>query len=378
MSAPELRIAQMITRRQLRGAEVFAAQLAEALSRRGHEVALVSLYGPGEPPITAAGVETVDLGGHRRRPLDPGLLGSTAAFLRSWRPHLVQANGSDTLKYSVLARRLAGSGAPLVYRNISIASAWLRGPLHRAVNRWLARRVDRVAAVSPTAARDFVESYRLPDHRVTAIPIGTPVPETVDRTASRRRLVAVLGEDPSGPVLLHAGSFTPEKDHDTLVQAFAEVLGAHPDAILVLVGEGPLRERIAELVLERGLAAQVVLPGATTELSGLLAAADLFVLSSRVEGLPGVLLEAAAAGLPIVSTDVGSVRDAVLDGRTGFVVPSGDAHTLGRALDRLLADPDLRRAQGMAGRAHVQRHFALEGIVDRFEALYHELTERAA
>lgn len=397
-----LRIAQVVTRRQLRGAEVFAGQLAQGLAARGHAVVLAALYAPGEPPLEPEGVELTDLtrglGAHRSRGLSAGLLGSTAAFLRAWRPDVVQANGSDTLKYLVLARLLARSRTPLVYRNISLASAWLRGPAHRAWNRWLARRGDAVAAVSAASARDYGEVHRLPPERIETIPIGTPVPERVDREGARRRLGEVLTEaraghsgdhpaEPPGtsagrgsgtleagalrvPVLLHAGSFTPEKDHAGLLRAFARVAERHREAHLILAGDGPLRRETGELAASLGLGSRVSFLGARRDLAGWMAGADLLVLPSRIEGLPGVVLEAAARGLPVVATAVGSVADAVVDGRTGLLVPPGDPEALAGALDRLLADPGLRDRMGTAGREHVQEHFALDGIVDRFEELY--------
>lgn len=363
----------MVTRRQLRGAEVFAGQLAEGLAARGHAVVLAALYAPGEPPLEPAGVEIADLGGERGRGLSPRLLRSTASFLRSWRPSLVQANGSDTLKYLVLARRLERLGTPIVYRNISIASAWLRGPIHRTWNRWLARQVDAVAAVSPASARDFAEVHGLPPGRIETIPIGTPVPDPVDRDGARGRLAPVLGGPADGPVVLHAGSFTPEKDHAALLRAFARLAPHRPDARLVLAGDGPLREPIAALARSLGLRDRVHLPGARPDLPEWMAGADLLVLSSRVEGVPGVVLEAAARGLPVVATAVGSVADAVVDGVTGLLVPPGDPKALAGALDRLLDSPESRERLGSAGREHVARHFGLDGVIDRFEALYRKL-----
>ncbi len=363
----------MVTRRQLRGAEVFAGQLGRGLAGRGHTVALVSLYAPGEPPLTPADVEIVDLGGRRGRDFSPALLRAHAAFLRRWRPDVVQANGSDTYKYLVLARRLARLRTPLVYRNISIASAWLRGPAHRAWNRWLARQADAIAAVSLASAADYAEVYGLPPERIWTIPVGTPVPERVDREEARRRLASILGGDPPGPFVLHVGSFTPEKDHAVLLEAFARVNRRHPEARLVLAGDGPLRQEIANRVGAIGLGERVQLVGARDDLQEWMAGADLLVLSSRIEGLPGVVLEGAVRRLPVVATDVGSVSDAVVDGTTGLLVPSADSDALAAALDRLLADSGLRERMGTEGREHIRRCFSLDGVVARFEALYREL-----
>lgn len=370
-----MRIVQLITRHQLRGAEVFARQLASGLADRGHTTGLAPLYGSEDPCVGTEGIESVNLDGRPRSPLSLDLLSATIAFLRSWRPDLIQANGSDTLKYSVLARRLSGVSIPIVYRSISIASAWLRGPVHRAWNRWLARQADHVAAVSPKSARDFAATYGIPPDRITVIPVGTPVPTVIDREGGRSRIDALLARERRGPVILHAASFTPEKDHYTLLGAFARVARQNPETDLVLAGDGPLRPRVLERIEALGLADRVAAPGVRADLSDLMAGADLFVLSSRIEGLPGVLLEAAAAGVPIVATNVGSVGDVVLEGRTGLLVPPGEPQALADAMETLIDDPERSRAYGAEGREHVRRNYELGRIVDRFEELYRDLVE---
>lgn len=372
-----MRILQLVTRRQLRGAEVFAAQLAAQLSERGHRITFAGLYPPVSPGLDVPGAQVVDLGGSPGTYLSPTLILRTARLLRDGVPEVIQANGADTLKVALFARRLGGSTAPVVYRNIGMASAWLRGALHRAWNRWLAGQADHIVAVSRTAARDYRATYAIAPERITTIPIGTRIPHRIDRDAARRRLAEILGRTPEGPILLHAGSFTPEKDHAALVEAFAEVAQAHPRAHLVLAGDGPLRPATTARVQALGLGARVALPGVRDDLPKLLAGADLFVLSSRTEGIPGVLLEAAAHSVPVVATDVGSVSDIVLEGHTGTLVAPGDPRALAAAIRSSLDDPDCARAFGAAGRECVRRHFELGKVVDRFEDLYHRLTESA-
>ncbi|HSL84433.1 MAG TPA: glycosyltransferase, partial [Thermoanaerobaculia bacterium] len=222
----------------------------------------------------------------------------------------------------------------------------------------------------------YADTHGYPPERIETIPIGTPVPERVDREVARRRLAAVLGLPPeavAAPIVLHAGSFTPEKDHAGLLRAFAQVAPRHPHARLVLAGDGPLREEIEAAVRRLGLAGRVHLPGARADLGDWMGGGDLLVLSSRVEGVPGVVLEAAARELPVVATGVGAVAEAVLDGETGLLVAPGDPRALAEALDRLLGDAPLRERLGRAGRERVRRHFALPAVVDRFEELYRRL-----
>lgn len=368
-----MKVLQLVARRQLRGAEVFAAQLGERLAAHGLDVVLAGLYPPREPAPAPRGVRQADLAPEPTSRLDWRPVRALAALLDRERFDLVQANGSDTLKYSVLARAWSGRTVPIVYRNISVMSHWLRGPLHRRFNRWLLSRIERVVAVSETSRQDVVERLGYPAACTATVPIGVELPAEIDRTAAWRRLSALVPLEPETPLLVHVGSFTPEKDHATLLEACRRLAASHPQVRTVLVGDGPLKERIAAEAALPPLAGRVHLVGARADASELMAAADLLVLSSRVEGIPGVLLEAAARGVPAVATHVGAVHEAIDDGRTGLLVPPGDPAALGAAVGRLLDDPDERRALGAAARERVRRDFDLERITDRFLDLYREL-----
>jgi glycosyltransferase involved in cell wall biosynthesis len=376
-----LRLLQLVTRRQLRGAEVFAAQLSQGLAALGCEVVLAGLYAPGEPPLAAAGVELLDLGGRPRRGLSPGLARRLRRLVAARRPDLVQANGSDTLKYAVLALRGARPRPPLVYRSISIQSLWLRGALHRRWNRWLLHRADCVAAVSRGAADDLVATHGLAPERVSVLPLGTPAGPAPDPAAARARLAAAAGLDPAGPLLVHVGSFTPEKDHALLLAAFREVRRRLPAARLVLLGDGPLRPEVERRAAAAGWAAgdtggaapAVRFLGARPDAAELAGGADLLVLSSRIEGTPGVVLEAAARGVPAVATAVGGLAEVVEHGRTGLLTAPGDAAELAGALLELLAAPERRRAMGRAARERVLERHDLGRVTRSFLELYRRL-----
>lgn len=367
-----MKVLQLVARRQLRGAEVFAAQLGERLAARSVDLVLAGLYPPGEPAPAPHGVRQVDLALEPKARLAWRMVRALATLLDRERFDLVQANGSDTLKYSVLARAWSGRPVPIVYRNISVMSHWLRGPLHRRFNRLLLARVERVAAVSETSRQDLVERLGVPAGRTVAIPIGVELPAEVDRAVARQRLSTLVPLEPEEPLLVHVGSLTPEKDHATLLEACRRLAARFPRVRTVLLGDGPLRDRIAAEAAAPPLAGLVHLVGVRADASELMAAADLLVLSSRVEGIPGVLLEAAARTVPAVATDVGAVCEVLADGRTGLLVPPGDPTALAAAVGRLLDDPHERRAMGTAARERA-RDFDLERITDRFLDLYREM-----
>jgi glycosyltransferase involved in cell wall biosynthesis len=371
-----MRIVQIVTRRQRRGAEVFACQLGDELSRRGHEVALVGLFPAGPDPLTPARGTVTDLDG-ASGPLSLRLVRDVGALLRRFQPDLVQANGSVTLKYAAIAKRWSGGRWPLVYRNISIASYWARRRTQRLWGQWLMRSVEHVAAVSGESGVDFGKTYGVPESRITAIPIGVEIPAVSDRTLERERLTRLAGLPSDSRAVMHIGSFSPEKNHVWLLDAFRVIVDREPGARLVLVGDGALKALVESTIQELGLRDHVRLLGARSAAAALLAGADVFVLPSLIEGIPGVILEAAAQGVPTVATSVGSVDEAVLDGQTGKLVASGDKEGFVSAVVGLLHDSELRSRMGAAARQFAKERYDMAEIVSRFEALYERLSNGA-
>lgn len=363
---------QLVTRRQLRGAEVFAGQLAERLAAKGFPVSLIGLYRPAHEPLRARRVPTFEISARESLPIDPVGVFRLAQTLRRLEPDLVQANGSATLKYSVLAKRLSGSEFCLVYRNISIASHWIRGPLHRSLNGWLVDRVDHVVAVSQVGLEDFVTTYPGTGEKISVIPIGTEIPEVVEHGAARKRLLDLLSISSGNPLFASIGSFTPEKNQRAIVDAFGRVVDDLPDAHLVLIGEGPTRRAVQAHVRNRELNERVHFTGVRSDLESLIAGFDALLQFSSVEGLPGVILEASAHGVPTVAADVGSVAEIVIPGRTGILVPPGDQASLSRAI-LTIARSNERAEYGKAARELVSRRFSLDAVVDSFAELYREL-----
>lgn len=368
-----MRALQVVTRRQLRGAEVFASQLADVLVERGHDARVLGLYesAPSVPETERA--ESVDLGASGGSRLSLRTVWRLARSIQEYDPDIVQANGSDTLKHTVLARRACRGRWPIVYRNISVASRWLRGPLHRAWNRHLMASVDHVVSVSEASARDFIDTYRVPEGRVTVIPQSVIVPDRSARHEAREFLSELTGGTDDHLMLMHIGSFTPEKDHAFLLRVFREVVGKVPSARLALVGTGELVPEVSQLVSQLDLEDRVHLLGSRADAATLVAAADLLLLTSRVEGMPGVVLEAAAQAVPTVATDVGGVSEAVCHGETGLLVRPGDLDSFAAAAADLLESQERREAMGVAARRFVEKEFSLQVVASRYERLYDRL-----
>jgi glycosyltransferase involved in cell wall biosynthesis len=174
-------------------------------------------------------------------------------------------------------------------------------------------------------------------------------------------------------VIGYVGRIIPEKDLETWLRAAALVAQRYADAQFVLVGEG--RDGVTLGQLQRlatalGIAERVHFPGYHAHLLPVYGSFDLFMLSSRREGLPNSILEAMAVGLPIVTTDVAGTSELVLDGQTGYVVPQGDVDRLAQGLMTLLADQQLRQRMGQAGRERIEREFSFTQRLQCIEALY--------
>jgi Glycosyltransferase len=194
----------------------------------------------------------------------------------------------------------------------------------------------------------------------------------MERAAARRR----IGVPEDAFVVGNVGRLSPPKCPEVMVAAFDLLARQRADARLVLVGDGWQRAELEAEVHRRGLAERVHLLGLRRDVPELLRAFDVFTLSSSREGLPRTVLQAMAAGLPVVCTRAGAVADAVLDGETGWIVEVGDAPGLGERLIRLAQDPDLARRMGERGRARVDE-FSARRMVQQLTTLYARLAREA-
>lgn len=368
-----MKILQLVTVRQRRGAEVFATQLADALISRGAEVIVVGLLPPPSDPLTPERAEVVDLVSRSESRFDPVRLRELTRLILRLRPDLVQANGSQTFKYGALARRFVGPRFPLIYRNISVASHWIRNPAQRLLGRWLARSVDHVSSVSEATSLDFGVTYGVAPERRSVIRRGILIPARIESAVARQRLTELAQLPPDARILLHTGSFSEEKNHAWLIDTFAEIREQRPDVHLFLIGDGELRPSVEERVATLGLANSVHLLGVRRDAAELVAGADLFVLPSRIEGVPGVVLEAAAQQVPAVATNVGGMAEAIVDGSTGVLVPLDDRPAFVRAVLELLANEEERQRLGCEARKLVSERFSMDATAAAFEDLYGRL-----
>ena len=272
----------------------------------------------------------------------------------------------------LVARRFRRPLNVQVHFDILDNPAWLgERPEHRLLNafgKWLLRRADSVR-VGTTRERTKLIGWGIPAARIAVAPV--PVDLARFRTAApdpRWR----EGVAPGETLVLNASRLVPQKDLPTLLRAAALVLRQRPGTRFAFAGDGPLAAALRCQAAGLGIEPAVRFLGRVdrTAMPGLLAAADVLAVSSVYEGTSLVTVEAAAAGRPVVTTDVAGAADTVLDGVTGRVVPLGDPPALAAALLDVIADPRRRAALGAAGQAHVTERFALERSVADVVALW--------
>lgn len=327
------------------GAERAALTVVNELAARGFAVDLLLASATGAyRDRVASAVRVIDLGARRVGAALPRLV----SYLRRERPRVALATLTHANLVLLAARRLAGTETRVVVREgntvsaAAAASRRLRERLIPAGVRRLYPRADLVLANSEGVAADLVEGLGVPAARVQVLP--NPVEVTRLRQAAAEPAAIPLPGPCGPPLVVAAGRLVPQKGFGTLIRAFGRLRQRLP-ARLAILGEGAERPALEALVREQGLEADVHLPGFLANPHPVVAAGAIFVLSSTWEGLPNVLIEALALGVPVVATDCPSGPREILDGgRFGRLVPVGDEEALASAMEAALAAPPDREA----------------------------------
>jgi glycosyltransferase involved in cell wall biosynthesis len=294
---------------------------------------------------------------------------------------LLHAHLHDPIIWATAAGLLHGTPVVGTYHGLGILPAGRgaldpRNALRRALYRLAAKRAARIIAVS-SPVRDLL-CTTLGFSPATTVLLTNGIDTAAFGSGDGARVRAELGLN-GRRVVTCVGRLVPNKGQALLVDALGELQTTHPDVVLLLVGDGPDRDALAARAASHGAAARVVFTSRRQDVADVLAASNLFVLPSFAEGIPLALLEAMAAGLPVVATAVPGTMDVVSDPSLGLLVPSHDAGALARGIARVFDRPDEAAAMALAGQAHVRRRFDLGSMVDATAALYEAvLAERAA
>jgi glycosyltransferase involved in cell wall biosynthesis len=387
MSRP-IRVLRVIARLNVGGPALHVSYLTRGLDDRGYETTLVAgTVGPDEGSMEYAarelGVEPLfvpDLQREISTGHDLTAIRHLRDVIREHRPHIVHTHTAKAGAVGRIAAITARLQQPPVIVHTfhgHVLRGYFNAPraeVFRQVERTLARKTDRLIAVSPEVRDELVSFGVARPEKFEVIRLGLDL---------ERRAIAPPGAAgavrdelgiPSGRLLVGwFGRMTEIKRVDDLLAAFARARENGVDAELLLAGDGPQRQMLAARTIELGIADRTHFLGMQEEVARLYAACDLVALSSSNEGTPVSLIEALAASTPVVSTDVGGVRDVVRDGETGLLVPPGDVGAFADALTRFAEDASLRERLAGAGREDAFRHYSVDRLLDDVDGLYRRL-----
>jgi len=353
-----LRILQIITPRRFSGAERVCAQLCEGLQRRGHEVLVATKPVPdfmGDLARRGVAIENVRVQNKFdfSRPL------AIARVIRRFRADIVHTHLSTASQWGMTGAYLAG-----------VPSVAHVHAMSRAI--WYIWATHTIACAE--AVREYLIRQGRPPERISTVynAVDLPAPGGLDPAEARLR----LGIPADARLIAVAAHLSPKKGIHVLLRSLAALRPRFPDVHCAVMGEGGYRGALERLADELGVAACVHFAGFRDDAREIMGAADVVCLPSvRGEGLPLCVLEGSVRSRPVVATELGGVRESVLDGESGFVVAPGDPQELADRLGVLLADADLRERMGRAGRALVLSRFNLEGQVMGVEAVYRRALE---
>lgn len=348
------------------GAESQVLELARAQHRRGRTVTVASLLPGGAlaQALVGMGVPVHDLGMQRGAP-DPWAIVRLARIIRQVGPAIVHAH----MVHANLLSRLARPLAPHRLLVNTAHSVDEEGRGREQAYRASAGLCDVMTNVSAHGAARYRRLGLAPAHSMLHIPNGLDPMRFRTAAAARAAVRDDLGVGAASWLWLAVGRLEPPKDPVTLIRAFAR--HARPDELLFFAGAGSLRDEALAAVAASGMASRIRLLGDRPDVPSLLAAADGVVLSSHWEGHPMIVLEAAAAGRPMVATAAPGTVDVIEDGVTGLLAAPGDPGGLGAALSRLRDLPSgAREAIVSAAARRLDEAYGIDAIVDRWDALY--------
>jgi glycosyltransferase involved in cell wall biosynthesis len=385
-----VRVVRIIARLNIGGPAIQAITLTQRLRERGYATRLVrgsesADEGSMDDLAVALGVPTTLVARLRRDP-GAGDLASVVALarlLRRDRPQLVHTHAAKGGTLGRVATLLAyprrGPRPVLVHTFHGHSLTGYFSPrvarVYTTIERVLARRTDALVAVSPEVRDDLVALGVAPAEHFTVIALGFDLTAFLDDTSREQRRAAVRaswGAGADDEVVTLVARLVPIKRVDRFLE-LATALAARPRARFVVVGDGELREQLTTSTAARELGDRLHWAGFRRDVADVCVASDVVVLTSDNEGTPVSLIEAQAAAVPVVSTDVGGVGFVVRDGRTGLLARADDPAALAAAVAAVLDDATLSARLAAAGRRHVREQFALQRLVDDVDALYRSL-----
>jgi len=345
--------------------------------RRRFEYLVCSLTGGGEmiDRMSNAGARVFLLGKRYRG--DITTITKLAGLIRREKVDLLHLHNSPGVFWGTLGQIMSASGVPIVHTE---HNPYMPGDLP-APYRWLypafMKRASRVICVSERVRQSFAESFPALASAFVEIPNGIRL-QDYDAPHIRAECRAQFKLLPGVKLIGTVGRLAPVKNHKLLIEALFLVRQTIGDVHLAIIGEGEMRDSLAAYAADLGVSEYVSLVKETRKIDYFYGAIDIFCLSSDSEGMPLTLLEALAAGVPVISTDVGGISEIIEDGKTGYLVPKGSAKYLATRIVELLQNPAKAAELASNGRAMVHERFPADKMIRATEAIYEEVLAKSA
>jgi glycosyltransferase involved in cell wall biosynthesis len=380
---PPIRVALVIARLNVGGPATHVIELAAGLPRDQFEVRLIAgREGRGEAGMhylaERMGVKPEILPelSPRIGPADLLAFLRLRAIFRTWKPDVVHTHTAKAGAVGRTAARCAGVPAVVHTFHGHVLRGYFSPPVEfffRSLERMLARLTDRIVTLSPALKADLVGMGIAPAEKIDVVPLGMDLDPLIGCLPRREELRSDLGIRPDQPLIGIVGRLVPIKNHRLFLEAARSMVDSGNPAHFVVVGDGELRDSLQALAGEMGIAQRVHFSGWKKDMAPVYAGIDLLALTSDNEGTPVAVIEAMAAGVPVVATAVGGVPDVVRDGETGWLVPPGDAPALSRAwLEALRREPRVEAIRTRARRDVLDR-FGRERMISTMADLYRRL-----
>jgi glycosyltransferase involved in cell wall biosynthesis len=372
-----MKILQLISSSGFFGSENVMIQLSRELRSRGFEPVVGVFDNRRQSHLEAAEVAR----GNRfrvevfacRGKVDPRTLLRIRRFLRGEHVEILHTHGYKSNLYGLWA------SVGMEIGRVATCHNWLGEDLkmrmYARLDKMFLRRFDRVIAVSDSI-REQLSKVRMAPGKMVMIHNGIDL-KRFECSAEARKVREELGIPEGCKVIGSVGRLSAEKGHCYLIQAAQELLSHDRNLFVLIIGDGPLRGALEKGVAEkRGLGSNILFTGTRRDIERIYSAMDVFVLPSLTEGLPMALLEAAAAGKAVVATRVGGIPTIIEHGRSGLLVKPGDAKGLAKAIQEILADPDMGRRMARNAYEAVKGSFSAEMMADRYVEVYEEVASR--
>ncbi len=363
------RILHIIPTLDRSGAEKQLVLLAAGLPRDEFDVHVCALTKSGvlADDLARAGIPLTVIG--KRWKLDPTAYWRLREFIRQLQPDLVQTWMFTANAYGRWAA--SSAGVRHIVASERCVDSW-KAPHQLMIDRYLARWTDKIVVNSRGVERFYVEQG-MPSSKVRVIYNG--IEPAVPSPTSRAQLLAELGLPPQARLVGAVGRLWPQKRIKDLIWAADLLKVIRDDVHLLIIGDGPQRELLERYRRLCHIEDKVHFLGARNDVPRLVPHFDVAWLASSYEGLPNVVMEAMAAGVPVVASDIWGNRELVAHGKTGFLFPVGDRAGLARFTQKILEDPTLAAEMGAAGKARMTHEFTVAAMVDQHVALYRELLD---